>query len=98
MREERRVGRNHHDDRSVLLRVARDLRLEIDDLEADRNACDPKLLPSSEVRLDQNAERIATLTGANDPGRGASPALQLADDHPGAAADIALRDRPTPRR
>ena len=99
VRQERRVGRDDHDDRararrrrSARPRRARDRRRR--DRLADRHAVDAQPLAPAVVRLDEHAERPAAATRVEHPRRRPDPALELVADHPGAAADAALGDGP----
>ena len=89
--EERRVGREDDDDRARSLGRARERHgLRADPL-ADRHAVHAQPPPRAVVRLHEGADRPPVRSDAR---RRADAALEAVADHPGAAADRALGDRP----
>lgn len=97
MRQQRRVGRERHDDRAHagLARPARlvERRVRVAQHFADRVARDAQRRALPVVRLHERADRPAARRFGDDARRGADAALELVADHAGAAADAAFRDR-----
>ena len=90
-RQQRRVGRQHHDDRPAFRHPARPMRRH--DLRPDflphRHPVHPQLPAHAVIRLHQRPDSIAV----HHPRRRAGAAFELVADHPGAAAHISLRHR-----
>jgi len=76
--------------------------VDVDTVEADRLAdrdpVDPEPVAAAVVGLDEDADREAAPCRVDDARCRPDPALELVADHPGPAADAALRDRPVHRR
>src|SRR2546423_1258599 len=100
VRQERRVGRHDHDDRSVLGRIGRypGIGVLALDLPPDRDARDAQVLPPPVVALHQHADEVAAVLFGEPAGGGADAALETVADHAGSAADRPLLDRPRVRR
>ena len=80
--------------RQVLVGVGHDV---VPDHAPDRGARDGQPLAPAVVGLHEHADRVAAVLVADDARGGADPALEAVADHPGAAADRALLDRPAAR-
>ena len=97
VRQQRGVGRDHHDDRPVAV-GGRPWRcvlaaLGADDLASHRHAGDGELLARAVVGLHEHAHGVA----ARGAARRADAALEAVRHHAGAAADVAFGHRAAPR-
>ena len=101
MRQQRRVGGDDDDDRAevaahrIVDEAAAAPAPRLRNLAAHRHAGDPQLRAPAEVGLHQHADRVAAAArrrATRDDG--ADAALEPVADHAGAAADVALGDRP----
>src|SRR6202035_6190764 len=95
MREQRGIGRHHHDDGAVLGESPghhEGVRFGRGDFAPDRNTGDPQIVPRAVIALYEYAHRVAAILRLQAARRSADPALVAVAYHAGAAADAAFFD------
>ena len=98
VREERRIGRHHGDDRAGRgVRHAGSWDLRIGHLSTNRHAVDPQMRATTVVGLHQHADGVAAVLLRHAPRGGPDPRLEAERLHAGAAAHVPLGHRPAGR-
>ena len=99
VRQQRCIGRHHHDDGTVLGESPghEGVRFRRGDFASDRNTGDPQIVPSTVIALHEHTDRITAIFGVQAARRTTDAALIAVANHAGAAADAAFFDSPRMR-